>query len=136
MIQQEIQILKMAARKNRDTFRVNLFSFIQGEFERVAKEVPDEKAIKILEGLITNYQDRKDYLNEDEIKELEIVQELVTQFKPQQLTEDEIKFHITQTVNANITGKPATLGEVQKFFKETFPGQYDAKLVTTLFKEL
>lgn len=136
MIQQEIIKRKMTARKAKDGRALNFFTFLQGEFERVGKEVDNIKALKILNALSASYKDRIDYLTEAEQWELTCTDELIKEFTPTQLSEDEIKFHITQTLTANVEGSKPNLGQVQKFFKENFAGQYDAKRVTELFKEL
>lgn len=133
MIYDKIKEYRLNYRKNKNELGSAFFTFIQGEMERVAKNPTDEQALKILKKIKTAVGEQPD--TPAKYAEDSMISTLILEFEPKQLTEDEIRFHIQQTMNANVDPQPQTIGSVQKFFKDYFPGQYDGGTVTRIFKE-
>lgn len=133
MIYDKIKEYRLNYRKNKNETGSAFFTFIQGEMERVAKDPTDEQALKILKKIKTAVGEQPD--TPTKYAEDAMISTLLTEFEPRQLTEDEIRFHIQQTMNANVDPQPANIGQVQKFFRDYFPGQYDGATVTRIFKE-
>lgn len=135
-IYQTILERKLNARKKKAATLVQLLTFLQGEFERAGKDIDDAKALKILKGLKISLEAALVPNNSQAAFELGYVEGLILQFEPEQLSDHDIRFHLTETLCANIDSTPPTLGGAQKFFKEKFPGQYEGANLTKLYKEL
>lgn len=122
-----IKTMRLQARKDRDATKAAALTYIQGELERGEKDVSDEKVLKTLRGVQANL------LKSGESYETTLLGEILEAYTPKQLSEDAIRVAITLV---NAAGDKPTLGEVQKFFKENYSGQYDGAVVTKLYKEL
>ena len=128
------------ALKKRDAIRVSVFRMLLAaiknkEVEKI-RPLTDEEFFGLIKTSIKQHNDsiesfkkgQRLELAEKEEKELEILKE----FQPSQLTEDEIAEEIEDAV-ASIGAKDRKdMGKVIKFLMDKFPGRIDGKLLSAM----
>lgn len=122
-IQEQIGVdLKQAMLQKNEGVK-SLLRVVIGEFNRVGKEVSNEKATSIIKKMIDN---AKEIGNQNEVTILE-------SYVPKQLDEDTLKSIIGSIIVENhYTVKD--MGKIMAELKERFAGQYDGKLASTIIK--
>ena len=95
-----------------------LANTILGEFDRVSKDPTDEQCIQVIKKMMESNK-LTGNLDENEILET---------FLPKQLTESEIK-EIIETMKFD------SIMLCMGFFKSNYPGLYNGKVVSNIFKE-
>lgn len=124
-LQEKINADLKSAMLSKNEFQKSILRVLIGELNRVDKVVGDDKVQSIIKKMIEN---AKIIGNTSEVDFLE-------KYLPQQLSEVELRNAITNHVNSNgYTVKE--MGKVMLFLKETFAGQYDGKLASTIVKEI
>ena len=106
----------------------SLLGVLLGELDRLpTRENPTESQIYTV---IKKLYDSAEYMAERDLSEESKIEYayLKDYIKPQ-LSEDEIRDFISTNNFTNI-------GMVMKYFKDTFPGMYDGKLVSKIAKEI
>lgn len=128
------------ALKKRDTIRVSVFRLLltaikNKEVEKI-RPLTDEEFFALIKTSIKQHNDsiesfkkgQRLELAEKEEKELEILKE----FQPSQLTEDEITKEIEDAVAAVGAKDRKEMGKVIKFLMDKFPGRIDGKLLSSM----
>jgi len=128
------------ALKKRDTIRVSVFRMLltaikNKEVEKI-RPLTDEEFFALIKTSIKQHNDsiesftkgQRLELAEKEEKELEILKE----FQPSQLTEDEITREIEEAVAAVGAKDRKEMGKVIKFLMDKFPGRVDGKLLSAM----
>jgi uncharacterized protein YqeY len=128
------------ALKKRDAIRVSVFRMLltaikNKEVEKI-RPLTDEEFFAIIKTSIKQHHDsiesftkgQRLELAEKEEKELEILKE----FQPSQLTEDEIAKGIEDAVAAVGAKDRKEMGKVIKFLMDKFPGRIDGKLLSAM----
>ena len=128
------------ALKKRDTIRVSVFRMLltaikNKEVEKI-RPLTDEEFFALVKTSIKQHNDsiesftkgQRLELAEKEEKELEILKE----FQPSQLTEDEITKEIEEAVAAVGAKDRKEMGKVIKFLMDKFPGRVDGKLLSAM----
>jgi len=128
------------ALKKRDTIRVSVFRMLLAaiknkEVEKI-RPLTDEEFFALVKTSIKQHNDsiesfkkgQRLELAEKEEKELEILKE----FQPPQLTEDEITREIEEAVAAVGAKDRKEMGKVIKFLMDKFPGRVDGKLLSAM----
>ena len=124
-----IKQLKNDARKTRSTDDITFYSTIQGELERVEKETSDEKALKVLGKILQSNQEAMQVHPSGQLVwENVLLSNLIEQFTPTQMTEDDIDLTIRMITKNNPS---YGIREIMSYFKENHAGHYDPKVVSS-----
>lgn len=129
-IYESIMKMKLNARKDKDTTKVQYLTFLQGEIER-NDDRSDGKVLKIIKSIYQelNLQAQIEYKTKAHWDELNFYQELIEMFEPKQLTRDEILSIMQNSLSGS------SMGEVHKYFKANHEGAYDGKVLNEVYKE-
>lgn len=112
----------------------NVLGVLIGDATKETKEPNDEKIIALLKKFIDNAKvcienARDDLSRLTAEKEIEVL----TQYLPKQLSEDNIRALIANMVTAT---DELNIGMIMKFFKNNYAGQYDGALVSAIAKKV
>jgi uncharacterized protein YqeY len=135
-IQEQVNVHLTNAILTSSTEVKSILRVLIGEFNRVDKIVPDEKAISIIKKMVDNAKER----NTKETDEKRIAENskeiaILETYLPKQLSEVELSALISALIYANnYTAKD--MGKIMSILKETHSGKYDGKLASSLVKEL
>jgi len=138
MITQQIQADILAARRNRESGKVNSLSFLLSEINKVGKahqrETTDEEAIAVVKKTIACLQEICNHkLNSGSDCAAEKAEQgLYEAYLPQQLSETGLR-HV---IHGIIADGANNMGAVMKKLKETHGGQYDGRLAAEITKEM
>jgi len=132
-----------SALKNKDTLRKNTISMVRAA---ILQKEKDEKVQLDDEGVIgviaKEVKQRKDSIPEfekgnrpDLVEQLETEIKILMEYLPQQLTEEEIKDLITQTVKEVGAMGMKDMGKVMGALMPKVKGRADGKLVNNLVKQ-
>lgn len=105
----------------RDILRV-----VIGEFNRIGKEVSDEKALAIIKKMVQNAKDQK---NASEVSILE-------NYLPTQMDEAVLREKIQNCITFNSYSTMKDMGKVMGYLKANHDGLYDGKQASTIVREL
>ena len=131
------------AMKNKDTIRSSTLSFLRSEIgnaliEKRKKNLDDAEVISIIKKQIKQHQDsieqfkkgnRQDLVDK-ETRELEILKS----YLPEELSAEEIKKVIEETILEAQASGPKDMGRVMKEVMSKIAGRADGKLVSDLVK--
>ena len=131
------------AMKNKDTIRSSTLSFLRSEIgnaliEKRKKNLDDAEVISIIKKQIKQHQDsieqfkkgnRQDLVDK-ETRELEILKS----YLPEELSAEEIKKVIEETILEAQASGPKDMGRVMKEVMSKIAGRVDGKLVSDLVK--
>jgi uncharacterized protein YqeY len=98
-----------------------LLGTVLGELDRITKDPTDEQCIQVIKKMIDSLY----LVNGNKEKEEAFI---LSQFLPSQLSDLEIKLIINNS-------KFSSIKQCMTFFKDTYAGLYDGKLVSKLFNE-
>ncbi len=117
---EKLKSIFLTARKEKDTVKVSLYSYLLGQINNKSKEPTDDECYAIYKAFIktTSLVEYKD----DERKNLQKLEiGIVNDLLPKNLTVDEIKT-ILGTLDINVSD----YGTVMKYFKANYLNRYDA----------
>ena len=117
--------MKIAMREKRVEMR-DLLRVVIGEFNRVGKEVSDEKAIAIIKKMAQNAKDQEN-TSEHTILKL---------YLPSQMDEAELEKIIQNCITFNSYSTMKDMGKVMGYLKKNYDGTYDGKTASVLVKKL
>lgn len=102
------------------------------------RESTDEEVINVIKKFIKNNKELMSSVNEDSIAYQKAKQEieLLSSYLPQQMTEDEIKKAVQQKICTLEDISPKLMGNIMKWLKENYSGQYDGAVASKIVKEL
>lgn len=116
--------LKLAMVK-KDKVRLNVLRTIKSELSRSSdKEFNDQDIIKVVKKLS---QSVKEVKSDDWEKEVEILDEFI----PKQLTEEEMKTHVISLINNGFDN----IGKIMGYMNKNFSGMVDNKTLSAIIKE-
>jgi len=126
-----------AARVARDSITIGLLSTIIGDIESKAvvvdgvKTVTEDQVVAVLKSFQKKNAEFMATLKPGDLIFVKINQEkgIIDSFLPQQLTEKEIKVILGESGLED-------MGQMMKFLKENYSGQYDGKIASKVVKEL
>ena len=117
--------MKIAMREKRVEMR-DLLRVVIGEFNRVGKEVSDEKAIAIIKKMAQNAKDQEN-TSEHTILKL---------YLPSQMDEAELEKIIQNCITFNSYSTMKDMCKVMGYLKKNYDGTYDGKTASVLVKKL
>lgn len=130
-----LQKLKELKHNNRDKPTIyKLLSTIIGECEQISRNPSNNEIVGVLQKM---YKDNNTTLKEcsedriDQIKELKIENDFISQYLPTQLTDDELKAIIGSQLSQG-----AKLSVIMKYLVTNYKGRYDSKKAITLINSL
>ncbi len=124
-LQKQIKTDLKAAMIEKNSGLRDLLRVVIGEFDRIGKEVADDKALAVVKKMRQNALDQK---NQDEA-------DLLNPYIPQQLTELEL-VDIIAGFDAEFNLKSMQdMGFIMKTLKERYGGQYDGKMAAGSVKD-
>lgn len=146
---------RIQAMRDKDITQKDLLGCVIAEASKQVKEPTDESVISTIKKFIKNIEDSRRITFEDyEKKEFDGEEDaekyaekiaifsnktetelgILGSYLPKQLTEDEIKFEIDALINDSV--ETIVMKDVMSYFKETFAGRYDGKVVSSIAKEM
>ena len=142
----KIKQTQLGYRKAGDKTKASILSTLIGEAEAIGKndgnrQVTDAEVIKLAKKFVDNNTAniviyRAQPGAELKVEVLEVENQVYAQFIPSQLSEEKLREVITEIVSGLPEKNAKAMGEVVKQLKAQFEGQYDAKLASTIAKEL
>lgn len=128
----------LEARKQRDTVMTKLLSTFINDAEMIGKndggrEVTESEIVALLKKYIKNLTETLE-VSGDETTRIEIG--LLQTYLPTQLSEDEISRILLDQIEENGFDSPKQMGQLMKFLKENYDGQFDGKRASQLAREL
>ena len=122
----------------RDTIRMFLSEVQRFEIDN-KEEVDDAKALQIINKMIKQRNDSisqfreggRDDLAEKEEKEVEIL----SKYKPQQLSEEEVKLKVQEAIQETGASSMQDIGKVMGVLKSSLAGSADMGMVSKIVKE-
>lgn len=131
------EALKAKDNIKRDTIRAILSCIQYAEMESDSGSVSEAQCISIAKSEIKKRNEEIEFAEKagkaDYVEQLKKEQEIILNFLPAQLTEEQLKEKISSIVAELDT---PNIGLVMKSLKENFDGQYDGKLASQLIKTL
>jgi len=125
-IQEKIKADSILALKAKDKETLNILKVISGEFDRISKNVDDDKAIHIIKNMKENAIELK---NDQEIKVLD-------KYLPVAISENELNSEITKIIKTNKYDSPRQIGLIMKELKSKYGSILDGKLASSIIKKL
>ena len=122
-IEEQIKIDVKKSMFGRNTDRTTLLRTILGEFNRIGKDIPDEKALSIMKKMKTN--------SEAQSNQFEI--EILSEYLPTVLTETET-ISIVKEMFKTTKYTVKDMGLFMKEIKSKYGSSIDMKLVSITFK--
>ncbi len=127
---------RMSARKAKNESTTSVLTTLVGELEsqakRVGSEVTDEMVIQTCKKFILNNSDTLKLTIASEVNEKLVAENIaLNNYLPKQLTREELETIVNQLNESNMT-----LGQVMKYLKEHYSGQYDGKLASEVVKSI
>ena len=131
------------AMKNQDKFKLSVIRMMRASVKNLEidlKRPLDDK--EVLDILSREIKQRKDSLQEfkkagrdDLVAGLEVEIEIISQYLPEQLTEEEIQEIVSQTIHELGASSKADMGKVMSALLPKTKGRADGKLVNQLVQQ-
>lgn len=125
-IEKQIKADLKQAMLNKETTKRDVLRVVIGEFNRIGKEVSDEKAIAIIKKMGKNATDQNKF---DELH-------ILASYLPDEMDELELKRVCMNFIMNMNSPTMKDMGKVMGYLKNNYNGLYDGKLASTLVKEL
>ncbi|MGO4544394.1 GatB/YqeY domain-containing protein [Paenibacillus sp. 2TAB23] len=131
------------AMKNQDKFKLSVIRMMRASVKNLEIDLkrPLEDS-EVLDILSREIKQRKDSLQEfkkasrdDLVAGLEVEIEIISQYLPEQLTEEEIQEIVTQTIHELGASSKADMGKVMSALLPKTKGRADGKLVNQLVQQ-
>lgn len=143
MLKEVLKKDEIAAMKARDKAKVNVLRMISAEIKAYEvnnrQDIPDDEVIRIIDKNIKQTKETLEYAekanNQEKIDEGNFALEILKQYLPQQLTEDEVKEMLNEIISTN----NYTVADMGKIMKEIMPkvnGKFDRSKINPMVKEL
>lgn len=132
------------AMKNQDKFKLTVIRMMRAAVKNLEIDLkrPLEDS-EVLDILSREIKQRKDSLQEfkkagrdDLVADLVVEIEIISQYLPQQLTEEEIQEIVTQTIHELGASSKADMGKVMSALMPKTKGRADGKLVNQFVQQL
>ena len=126
-LQEQIRLDLYKSMKSRDSDRTSLLKVIIGDFQRVSKDVDDNKATSILRSLCEN---AKEMNNQYEI-------DVISEYLPKMMNDDELKSLVKETMDNNNISSMKEIGLLMKNLKSLeISNTIDFKKISGFAKEI
>lgn len=130
--------------KNRDKVRLTALRTLMAEVKYkemdLKRELTDAELIGIIEKTIKQLNETLSYAKqankEEIITETEIAIEMFTTYMPQQITDDEAKAIVIETISENNFKGKGDMGKTMKAVMPKLKGKYDSKKINPLVNQL
>jgi len=123
-LQEKIQSDLKMAMLNKDVNKRDLIRVLIGEINRMGKDVSDEDVLKIIKKMTENASLMN---NEIEIN-------ILSEYLPKMLTEQEIDVIISDYILNNNINNIKQMGLVMKYLKDEYGSSIDGKVASLIFK--
>ena len=139
MIFDDLQQANIQSMKDHNKVAHEIISLVFGKCKNEAidkgyadRKLPDPEALRIIQKTIKELEEEKLAFEKaqraERVEELKAQMEILSQYLPKQLSEDEIR-------NIISTLEDKKIPSVMKFFKANYQGQVDNSLVSKIAKE-
>ena len=125
-VQEQIKVDLKSAMINKETTKRDILRVVIGEFNRIDKEVSDEKAIAIIKKMGQNATDQNKF---DELH-------ILASYLPDEMDELELKRVCMNFIMNMNSPTMRDMGKVMSYLKDNYTGLYDGKVASTLVKKL
>lgn len=140
MLIDQIKSANIEALKNKDTVARGVLSVVSNKYKlqevelrSSGKEIGDKELLAIIQKTLKELADEKEgYLkvgNSDRAKDIERQENILSQYLPKQLSEEEIRNIINSLDDKSVPS-------VMKHFKTNYAGQVDMSLVNSVLRGL
>ena len=143
MLKETLKKDEIAAMKARDKAKVNVLRLVNAEIKAYEvnnrEDISDENVIKIIEKSIKQNKEALEYAkqanNEEKIAEGNFAIEVLTQYLPKQLTDDEVNEMLKEIIaSGNYTA--ADMGKIMKEIMPKVSGKFDRSKINPMVKAL
>ena len=131
------------AMRNQDKFRLSVIRMVRSSIKNI--EIDQRKSLndqEVLDVLTRELKQRKDSLQEfekagrdDLVENLKLEIAIISEYMPQQLSEDEVKEIVQQTIQEVGASSKADMGKVMAALMPKVKGRADGKLVNQLVQQ-
>ncbi|RME90055.1 MAG: hypothetical protein D6767_07470 [Candidatus Hydrogenedentota bacterium] len=142
MIAEQIAKDALEARKARDSEKAAFLNTVLSDIRMKAKndgnrEPNDSDAISVLKKFLKSAKESLDALKTSgrDTSKIEQEIEILQQYLPKPLSEEELKKIIEEIVQALPEKNPKMMGKVMAALKEKYDGRYDGKTASTLARQ-
>jgi uncharacterized protein YqeY len=115
---------KQSAKLNGETIKLDILNYLRGEIDRF-QITEDVKIVAIIKKLVDNLRETPTETSEEEIA-------VLVEYLPASLTEEQIDTILDGLMNGEEGVR--SIGQLMKHFKDTYPNQYDGKLLSQKVK--
>lgn len=131
---QQVKNDQLAARKNKQKVEASVLTTLIGEASVIGKndgnrESTDAEVIAVVKKFIKGIDESLSYSASEQLVTEKTVLE---KYLPTELSHDKLTSLVIDYISAN---KELNMGQVMKYFKESYPGQYDGKVLSTVVKQ-
>lgn len=143
MLKEVLKKDEIAAMKARDKAKVNVLRMISAEIKAYEvnnrQDIPDDEVIRIIDKNIKQTKETLEYAekanNQEKIDEGNFALEVLKQYLPKQLTEDEVKEMLNEIISTN-NYTAADMGKIMKEIMPKVNGKFDRSKINPMVKEL
>lgn len=141
MIKQIEKALLEARKTKSDSVRVlsTLLAQVKLEAKKKNRELSKEEVLTVISKNIKGVKETKELAKDrpDIIENCNRELNILNQFLPKQLTEDELKDILTDYIaKENIVKDKKMIGTLMKYLKDNYSGQYDGKIASNIIKSI
>jgi uncharacterized protein YqeY len=129
----------LQARKDKDQIKASLLSTVLSQVKTLAiddghREPNDQDVIQVVKKFLKSIEEnielgKQGKLPKDAFEQVQKEKEILLEYLPKQLSDDELKEIIKNSGAKNV-------GEAMKYLKEHYPDQYDGKKASQIAKEI
>ena len=132
--------MKAREKEKLEALRAVKAAFIIAKTETGADEIPAEKEIQIVQKLVKQRRDSAEIYKEQNRMDLyepeQFQAEIISQYLPEQLSEDEIKLILTKIVKEQNASGMKDMGKVMGIANAKLAGKADGKTISILVKTM
>ena len=122
---------RMQARKDGAKIKTSILTTLLGEVETNLKRDPKFDVIKLIKKFVKNNEETLERATDKvAINILKTEIQILSEYLPKQLTEDDIRVIISDINKSEINN----IGIIMKHFKENYSGRYDGSVVSKIIK--
>jgi len=139
----DIKSDQLYSRKNKQASNATLLTTLIGEAEMIGKnngnrETTDAEVVAVIKKFIKNNQELMSVVNPESsgFNDAKIENDILTNYLPTQLTETELRSVVQKRIATLENISPKIMGKIMAWLKETYNGQYDGRMASTIVKEL
>lgn len=139
MLLEKLKKESLQARKEKNEVKSNLLSTVFSQVKLIAiddghREPTDNDVIQVVRKFLKNVEEniqlgQQGKLSKEALEQARKEREILLEYLPRQLSEEELKEVIQKSGAKNI-------GEAMKYLKKNYSEQYDGKLASKIAKEL